>query len=105
MWTQTVIKTIFPYVTFTCSRQNKTFCLPRERIVHTEDFEDRNLATCVKTVDTTKTYVVFLNPSPQKKGTLHAVVDMSLADFRDTVIRPAWEGVSNETLEGLGAGA
>lgn len=103
MWTQTVTKTIFPYVTFVCSRQNKKFCLPRERIIHMEEFEERS-DDGIKELNTNKTYVIFLNPSPQKKGTLHAVVDMSLTDFRDTVIRPAWEG-SDETVEGLGSGA
>lgn len=79
----------FPWVTFTCSRQNKTFCIPIHHVLHTEDFqyEDENKQTVV---DEEKTYVNFTNPNPTKKMPLHAVVDMPIRVFRDVVLRPAF---------------
>ena len=90
MWessvTTTPIVSVFPWVTFTCSRQQKTFCIPRESIIHVETFQDKNS----NEVDDERTYVNFSNPNPAKGSPLHAVVEMSVDEFREAVLRPAW---------------
>tara|TARA_R110000822_G_scaffold21989_10_gene69554 strand:- start:762 stop:1049 length:288 start_codon:yes stop_codon:yes gene_type:complete len=85
-----VIREVFPYVTFV-NVQGKMFTLPRERIVHTETYQTKD-ANGVDVLDHDKTFVNFENPSPNGRNMLHAVVDMQLMVFRDSVLRPAWCG-------------
>lgn len=85
----TTVVTVFPWVTFTCSRQDKTFCIPRESVIHAEDYQEKD-GNGVMQVDTDRTYVIFKNPNPTKGSTLHAVVDMPVNVFRETVLRKAY---------------
>ena len=91
-----------PYVIFDCSRQNKTFCIPRESIIHVETFTrqepDNNLIQDL--VDKSKTFVRFKNPDGENARPLHAVVDMSVRDFLKGCIAPAWE---TETVDAVRA--
>ena len=91
MPTSTVIPSVFPFVTFT-NLKGKQFCLPRDRIIHTETYSDPGS----QDKDPTKTYVHFENPNPKGKGPLYAVVDMPLTIFRDQVLRPAYESKKKE---------
>lgn len=85
-YTDQVTRVVFPYVTFT-NVEGKTFTLPRERIIHTETYQAKD-----DVLDHDKTFVNFESPNPHSKGTLHAVIDMPLMVFRESVLRPAWCG-------------
>jgi len=88
--TETVTRPIFPMVSFT-NLEGKEFVIQRDRVIHTETVEvDGEL-------DPTKTFVNFTSPNPKSKGVLHAVVDMPLSEFRETVLRPAYEGNNGNT--------
>lgn len=80
-----VAPNVFPFVTFT-SVDGKMFVLPRGRIIHVETYQDKD-----GTLDENKAFVNFLSPNHKSKGALHAVVDMSAEDFREKVLRPAWQ--------------
>ena len=82
---------VFPFVSFT-SIEGKDFLLARERIIHCETFTSPE-----GDFDKTKTFVNFTSPNHKSKGSLHAVVDMSIEVFRDIVIRPAYEGSRDTT--------
>ena len=82
-----VAPNVFPFVTFT-SVDGKMFVLPRERIIHVETYQDKE-----GNLDESKAFVNFLSPNHKSKGALHAVVDMSAEDFRNTVLRPAWQDI------------
>lgn len=86
---------VFPWVTFTCSRQNKEFCIPRESVLHVENFQERDRSTGEMKTSENVTYVNFVNPNEGKGKVLHAVVDMPVSMFRDCVLRPAY--MSDET--------
>ena len=88
-YTETVT-TVFPMVSFT-NMEGKEFVIPRGRILHAETYESDGV------LDHGKTFVNFESPNPKSKGVLHAVVDMSLNDFRRLVLRPAYEGVNGNT--------
>lgn len=90
-YTDQVTRVVFPYVTFT-NVEGKEFTLPRERIIHTETYHTKDV-NGVDVLDHDKTFVNFESPNPHSKGTLHAVVDMPLAHFREFALRPAWSGV------------
>ena len=76
---------VFPMVSFT-NVDGKEFVLPRERIIHIETYQNGD------DLDPSKTFVNFTSPNQKSKGALHAVVDMPVAHFRDSVMRPAYEG-------------
>jgi hypothetical protein len=86
-WTTVVV---FPYVSFT-SIDGKEFLLARERVIHAETYASDG------EFDHSKTFVNFVSPNHKSKGALHAVVDMPVEVFRDTVIRPAYEGNRDTT--------
>ncbi len=92
-WKTEVIP-IFPFVSFT-NVDGRKYCIPRERIIHTETYVIQG-AHSVETL-TNKTYVRFVSPDPKSKGPLFAIVDMPVEVFRDTVIRPAYEGSRDTT--------
>lgn len=81
---------IFPFVTFS-NIEGKSFVIPRERILHIETYQDRE-----GQLDSTKTFVNFLSPNPASKGPLHAVVDMSVEQFYNMCVIPAYEGTTQE---------
>jgi hypothetical protein len=83
--------TTFPFVTFT-NTEGKEFCIERDRFLHFETYCERNV-NGDDVLDPSKTFVNFKSPNHKSKGSLHAVVDMPLASFRDWVIRPAFEGL------------
>lgn len=91
MDTYEIVTPVFPWVTFTCSRQQKTFCIPRESVLHCENFQEKD-SQGQSRVDTNKTYVNFTNPNPSKNNPLYAVVEMPIEAFRDAILRPAYEG-------------
>ena len=80
---------VFPFVTFT-NLDGKTFCIPRERIIHVETYQQGQ-----DELDQDKTYVRFISPDPKSRGPLHAVVDMPLEIFRDEKLKVAWQEMSN----------
>lgn len=81
---------VVPHVVFT-SIDGKDFGMPVERIIHYETFCTRD-ANGNEILDKTKTFVNFVSPNPKSKGSLHAIVDMSVDEFFREVIRPAYEG-------------
>jgi len=86
----------FPWVTFTCSRQNKTFVVPRDSIIHAESFQEKDASGNV-VVNHEKTHVNFKNPNSNKNNNpLYAVVDMPPEAFRDLILRPAWTKSTRE---------
>jgi len=89
-YTDQMTREVFPYVTFV-NVDGKAFTLPRERIIHTETYQTKD-ANGVDVLDHDKTFVNFESPNPHSKSTLHAVVDLPLMEFRESVLRPAWCG-------------
>lgn len=87
----TEIVPVTPFVTFT-NVDGKSFCIPRERIIHVETYHTGKDENGKEILDYAKTYVNFMSPHPKSKGPLHAVVDMPVEVFRDQVIRPAYQG-------------
>ena len=91
--TEIVTVPVFPVATFT-SLTGKTFCIPRDSILHAESYCTKD-AQGNEVVDNTKTYVNFKSPNPKSKGPLHTVVDMPVEVFRDQIWRPTYEGNRN----------
>jgi len=91
MFSSEIVTTVpvFPMVSFT-NVDGKEFVLPRERILHIETYQNG------EELDHDKTFVNFTSPNQKSKGALHAVVDMSVSDFRERVMRPAFEGRVSE---------
>lgn len=92
----TEIVPVTPFVRFT-NIDGKSFCMPRERIIHIETYHSGKDMNGKEILDHSKTYVNFVSPHPKSKGPLHAVVDMPEQVFYDQVIRPAYEGRRNTT--------
>lgn len=93
----TTVTPIFPFVSFV-SVAGKDFCLPRENILHTETFSTKD-EHGNEVLDHTKTFVNFTSPNPNSKGALHTTVDMPVKLFRSMVLRPAWEGASEDKAD------
>ena len=92
-----MINKSFPFITFT-NVSGKEFCIHRDRILHCETYEYKD-DDGQMIPDPDKTFVNFASPNPKSKGTLHAVVDMSLSAFRQYVLLPAWERQKVTTYE------
>ncbi len=88
MFSSEVMTTVFPYVTFTCMATSTTFCIHRDRILHTETYENKDSGE----KDPSITFVNFAKPDPTSSKMLFAKVDMPIDVFRDTVLRPAYAG-------------
>lgn len=88
MSTVTKVSEAFPFVSFT-NLEGKEFCIERDRITHIETYCTRN-EVGDETLDRSKTFVNFMSPNHKSKGSLHAIVDMSLAVFRECVLKPAF---------------
>lgn len=83
---------VFPFVSFT-NTDGKMFVIHRDRIIHTETYQcPPGSPTEEAELDHKMTFVNFSSPNHKSKGALHAVVGMSVEDFRDKVMRPAYEG-------------
>jgi len=88
MFDQTTTTTpVFPMVSFT-SIEGKEFLIQRERVTHIETYRDPT----THDLDHTKTFVNFINPNENGRKSIHAVVDMTITQFRQFVMRPAYEG-------------
>ncbi len=84
---------IFPLVTFT-NIEGKEFMIRRERILHSETYCEKD-EDGYEILDHSKTFVNFTSPNHKSKGSLHAIVNMPLAVFRDQIMRPAYEGMGS----------
>ena len=91
----TITSVVFPFVTFT-NIEGKEFVIARERVFHCETY-CRKDDDGYEILDPDKTFVNFESPNYKSKGSLHAVVDMPIAVFRDHVIRPAYEESDRNT--------
>jgi len=82
---------IFPYVSFT-NVDGKEFCIERSRLLHAETYcykDDKGRDQ----LDYSKTFVNFKSPNCKTKGSLHAIIAISLEDFRNQILQPAFEGM------------
>jgi hypothetical protein len=80
---------VFPFVVFT-NLEGKEFCIERDRITHVETYCTRD-ELGNETLDKSKTFVNFKSPNHKSRGSLHAIVDMSLRVFMECVMRPAFQ--------------
>lgn len=88
MSTVTKVSEAFPFVSFT-NLEGKEFCIERGRVTHVETYCTRDEMGS-ETLDKSKTFVNFMSPNHKSKGSLHAIVDMSLDVFRECVLKPAF---------------
>lgn len=73
----------------------KTFCIHRDRVIHAETYTDKR----TQRLDHSKTFVNFLSPGANednKNSVIFATVDMSLEEFRDSVLNPAYSNSLKE---------
>ena len=88
MSTVTKIAEAFPFVSFV-NLDGKQFCIERHRVTHIETYCTRDeLGNDV--LDKSKTFVNFMSPNHKSKGSLHAIVNMSVEVFTKCVLKPAW---------------
>ncbi len=71
--------------------EGKQFCIPRNRLLHVETYSTGKDTNGDDILDLTKSYVNFVSPNPNSKGSLHAVVDMSVNRFQAEVLGMEWE--------------
>ena len=86
---------VFPFVHFT-SIEGQEFGMPREHVLHYETYHEKDEAGN-KVFDHDKTFVNFVSPNHNSKGSLHTIVEMPVQVFRDIVMRPAYEGKTHST--------
>jgi len=86
---------VFPHVYFT-NIEGKEFVIHRDRILHSETYcqKDEN---GYEVLDPDKTFVNFVSPNHKSKGTLHAIINMPLKVFRESILRIAYEGHGEHT--------
>lgn len=81
---------VFPFVHFT-SVEGQEFGMPRDHVLHYETYHEKD-KDGNKVFDHDRTFVNFVSPNHNSKGSLHAIVDMPLQVFRNCVMRPAYDG-------------